>query len=69
MSKPQDRFDVDQRLLYLRNIFIFGLALLVVGLSYFQLVKGDRYVKLAASNRLRMIRLMLSSMVDQMLLK
>ena len=58
MSKPQDRFDVDQRLLYLRNIFIFGLALLVVGLSYFQLVKGDRYVKLAASNRLRMIRLM-----------
>ena len=58
MSKPQDRFDVDQRLLYLRNIFIFGLAMLVVGLSYFQLVKGDRYVQLASSNRLRMIRLM-----------
>lgn len=58
MSKPQDRFDVDQRLLYLRNIFIFGLVLLAVGLSYFQLIKGDRYVQLAASNRLRMIRLM-----------
>ena len=36
MSKPQDRFDVDQRLLYLRNIFIFGLALLVIGFFVFR---------------------------------
>ncbi len=58
MYKGFDHFDVDQRLLYVRNIFIFSLSFLVVGLAYFQLVKADEYVDLASSNRLRMIRLL-----------
>ncbi|MDR1472728.1 MAG: penicillin-binding protein 2 [Synergistaceae bacterium] len=58
MYKAFDNFDVDRRLIYVRNIFIFSLSLLVVGLVYFQLVKGDEYVSLASSNRLRMIRLL-----------
>ena len=58
MYKGFDHFDIDQRLLYLRNIFIFSLSFLVVGLAYFQLVKADEYVDLASSNRLRMIRLL-----------
>ena len=58
MYKGFDHFDVDQRLLYIRNVFIFSLSFLVVGLVYFQLVKADEYVDLASSNRLRMIRLL-----------
>ena len=57
-NKGLDHFDVDHRLLYIRNIFIFSLTFLVVGLAYFQLVKADEYVDLASSNRLRMIRLL-----------
>lgn len=56
--KGLDHFDVDHRLLYIRNIFIFSLTFLIVGLVYFQLVKADEYVDLASSNRLRMIRLL-----------
>ncbi|MDR3332382.1 MAG: penicillin-binding protein 2 [Synergistaceae bacterium] len=58
MYNALDHFDVNQRLLYVRNIFIFTLAFLVVGLAYFQLVKADEYVELASNNRLRMIRLL-----------
>lgn len=58
MYKGFERLDVDQRLLYIRNIFIFTLSFLVVGLVYFQIVKADEYVDLASSNRLRMIRLL-----------
>ena len=57
-NKGLDHFDVDHRILYIRNIFIFSLTFLVVGLVYFQLVKADEYVDLASSNRLRMIRLL-----------
>jgi len=57
MPKGIERADVDRRLLYLRNIFVFTLSLLILGLGYFQLVRGDRYIELAADNRLRMIRL------------
>jgi penicillin-binding protein 2 len=58
MYKALDHFDVDHRLIYVRNIFIFSLLFLVVGLVYFQLVKADEYVNLASNNRLRMIRLL-----------
>ena len=58
MSNGLERADVDHRLLYLRNVFIFTLSLLVIGLVYFQLVKGDQYINLASDNRLRMIRLL-----------
>lgn len=57
-GKGLDHNDVDGRLLYLRNIFIFSLSFLIVGLAYFQIVRGDEYVDLASSNRLRMIRLL-----------
>lgn len=57
-NKGLDHFDVDHRLLYIRNLLIFSLTFLVVGLTYFQLVKADEYVDLASSNRLRMIRLL-----------
>jgi penicillin-binding protein 2 len=58
MYKALDHFDVDHRLLYVRNIFTFSLLFLVVGMAYFQLVRADEYVKLASNNRLRMIRLL-----------
>lgn len=53
-----EHLDYDHRLSYLRNVLIFTLSFLVVGLVYFQLVKADEYVDLASSNRLRMIRLL-----------
>lgn len=52
-----DHFDVDHRLMYLRNIFIFTLMCLISGLVYFQIIKADEYVSLASNNRIRMIRL------------
>ncbi|MDR3322364.1 MAG: penicillin-binding protein 2 [Synergistaceae bacterium] len=58
MYNGLERLDIDKRLLYVRNIFIFTLSFLVVGLVYFQLVKADEYVQLASGNRLRMIRLL-----------
>ncbi|MDR1885670.1 MAG: penicillin-binding protein 2 [Synergistaceae bacterium] len=58
MYKSLDYFDADQRLLYVRNIFIFTLLFLVVGLVYFQLIRADEYVELASGNRLRMIRIL-----------
>ncbi|MDR3353445.1 MAG: penicillin-binding protein 2 [Synergistaceae bacterium] len=58
MYKALDLFDIDQRLIYVRNIFIFSLSLLIIGLVYFQLVKADEYVELASGNRLRMVRIL-----------
>jgi len=58
MYKVLDHFDVDHRLIYVRNIFTFSLLFLVVGMVYFQLVRADEYVDLASNNRLRMIRLL-----------
>jgi penicillin-binding protein 2 len=58
MYKGLERLNLDKRLIYVRNIFIFSLSFLVVGLVYFQLVKADEYVELASGNRLRMIRLL-----------
>jgi len=58
MYKALDHFDVDHRLLYVRNIFTFSLLFLIVGMVYFQLVRADEYVNLASNNRLRMIRLL-----------
>ena len=57
MYKALDHFDFDHRLIYVRNIFIFSLTFLIVGMAYFQLIRADEYVDLASNNRLRMIRL------------
>lgn len=57
-KKGLDHFDVDHRLQYIRNIFIFSLTFLIAGLVYFQLIKADEYVDLASNNRLRVIRLL-----------
>jgi penicillin-binding protein 2 len=58
MYKGLERLDLDKRLLYVRNVLIFSLSFLVVGLVYFQVIKADEYVDLASGNRLRMIRLL-----------
>ena len=58
MYKALDHFDFDHRLLYVRNIFIFSLLFLVVGMAYFQLVRADEYVHLASNNRLRVVRIL-----------
>ncbi|MDR1508372.1 MAG: penicillin-binding protein 2 [Synergistaceae bacterium] len=58
MSKALSHFDVDHRLLYIRNIFVFSMSFLIVGMVYFQLVKADEYVNMASNNRLRVIRLL-----------
>jgi penicillin-binding protein 2 len=58
MYNGLERLDLDKRLLYIRNILIFSLSFLIVGLVYFQLVRADEYVELASGNRLRMIRLL-----------
>ncbi|MDR1514461.1 MAG: penicillin-binding protein 2 [Synergistaceae bacterium] len=58
MYSGLERLDLDKRLLYVRNILIFSLSFLIVGLVYFQLVRADEYVELASGNRLRMIRLL-----------
>jgi penicillin-binding protein 2 len=58
MYKGLERLDLDKRLIYIRNLLIFSLSFLVVGLAYFQLIKADEYVDLASSNRLRVIRLL-----------
>jgi penicillin-binding protein 2 len=48
---------VDNRLkIFLYGIFV-SLGLLFCGLYFFQIVQGDKYVKLAYNNRLRLIRL------------
>ncbi|MDR1137643.1 MAG: penicillin-binding protein 2 [Synergistaceae bacterium] len=58
MYKALDHFDVDHRLIYMRNIFVFSMLFLIVGMVYFQLVRADEYVNMASNNRLRMIRLL-----------
>jgi penicillin-binding protein 2 len=56
--KSLDHFDANQRLIYVRNVFIFSMLFLIIGMAYFQLIKGDEYVNLASENRLRMVRLL-----------
>lgn len=49
--------DFDGRLALLRLALISGVLLLGVALFFFQVVRGDKYVRLASENRLRMLRI------------
>lgn len=51
------RVDFDGRLALLRLALISGILLLAVALFFFQVVRGDKYVRLASENRLRMLRI------------
>ncbi len=52
-----DRTLVDGRLRLLRWIALFSMLFLAAGLSHFQVFQVDRYVQLATSNKLRMMRI------------
>lgn len=52
-----DRMLVDGRLRFLRWMALLSVLFLVLGLSHFQVFQADRYVQLAVSNKLRMIRI------------
>lgn len=58
MSKQYDRMDVDYRLNFIVVFAAATLLMLLAGLAYFQLINGDDYVRLAAQNRLRIMRIM-----------
>ncbi|MEG2019491.1 MAG: penicillin-binding protein 2 [Synergistaceae bacterium] len=47
---------MEYKVMMLRNVAIITLVLLSLGLIYFQILKGNEYVKLASNNRLRIIR-------------
>ena len=51
------RVDFDGRLVAIRLVLMGGMALLILGLFFFQVIRGDQYVRLASENRLRMLRI------------
>lgn len=57
MSNRQARFDIDRRVRFLQCIVLGTVALLLVGLFFFQIMMANEYVKLASQNRLRIIRI------------
>ena len=52
----RDRRSLDVRVALLRAFVLGTLACLCLGLYSFQIVQGDKYIRLAAENRLRLIR-------------
>ena len=57
MSNRQVRFDIDRRIRFLQYIVLGTVALLLMGLFFFQIIMANEYIKLASQNRLRIIRL------------
>ena len=51
---PEIRDLLDYRLKMLLGGIFFSLALLLGGLYFFQILHGDKYVRLAYNNRLRL---------------
>ncbi len=51
------RVDFDSRLSLLRLVLLSITFFLVTGLFFFQVIRGDKYVRLASENRLRVLRL------------
>lgn len=58
MSKQYDRADAERRLGVIYALLVVTFALLVSALAFFQLVKGEDYVRLASRNRLRIVKIM-----------
>ncbi len=51
------KFDIYRRLRFLQSAVFVSFILLASGLFFFQIIQGDTYVKLAANNRLRILRI------------
>lgn len=58
MPKQYDRVAADRRLSLLQALVVVTLVLLIAGLAFFQLVKGDDYIRLASHNRLRIMKIL-----------
>lgn len=58
MAKQYDRISAERRLCLIQGLVIVTMGLLISGLIFFQLVKGDDYVRLASQNRLRIMKIM-----------
>ncbi len=56
-TMSNSRTDIDRRLRIWRVVILGSIALLAVALYFFQIIHADSYIKLAANNRLRFIRL------------
>ncbi len=57
MSSRQARFDIDRRIRFLQFMVLFTVAILLMSLFFFQIIKANEYVRLASQNRLRIIRM------------
>ena len=57
MSNRQARFDIDRRIRFLQFMVLFTIAMLIMSLFFFQIIKANEYVRLASQNRLRIIRM------------
>ncbi|MBP8684989.1 MAG: penicillin-binding protein 2, partial [Synergistaceae bacterium] len=57
MSSRQARFDIDRRIRFLQFMVLFTVAVLLMSLFFFQVIKANEYVRLASQNRLRIIRM------------
>ena len=57
MSDRQARFSIDRRIRFLQLVVLVTVALLVMSLFFFQIIRANEYVRLASQNRLRIIRM------------
>ena len=56
MPEIEIRDTLDRRLKFLLACILISLAVLLGGLYFCQIYQGDKYVRLAYNNRLRLIR-------------
>ncbi|MDD4159873.1 MAG: penicillin-binding protein 2 [Synergistaceae bacterium] len=57
MSNGQARFSIDRRIRFLQVVVLSTVAVLLMSLFFFQIIKANEYVRLASQNRLRIIRI------------
>lgn len=57
-NRQPSKFDIIRRVRFLQSTLLISFSLLCVGLFFFQVVQGGDYVKLAAQNRLRILRIL-----------
>ncbi len=57
MSNRQGRYDTERRIRFLQLAVLATIALLLLGLFFFQVIRANEYVRLASQNRLRILRM------------
>lgn len=57
MSNRQGRYDTERRIRFLQLAVLATIALLLLGLFFFQVIRANEYVRLASQNRLRILRI------------